>query len=235
MRKKIYEIVHIYDNSTASVLYKYAMIFFIILSIFPLTLKSKPHIIIGAEILCVAVFIIDYILRLITADYKLNLNGVQAFLRFPVRLISIVDLLSIFALTCSAFGLFSEFQFTKILAVFRIIRIFRYSKSARTILEIFQQTKKQLFAVVSLAVGYIVVSSIIIYNVEPQSFDTFFEAMYWATVSLTTVGYGDLYPVTDLGRFVAMLSSFFGIAIVALPAGIVTAEYIKTLNRNCDK
>ena len=90
-------------------------------------------------------------------------------------------------------------------------------------------------AVVSLAVGYIVVSSIIIYNVEPASFDNFFEAVYWATVSLTTVGYGDVYPVTDLGRLVAMASSFFGIAIVALPAGIVTAEYIKTLNGNCDK
>lgn len=235
MRKKIYEIVHIYDNSTASILYKYVMIFFIILSIFPLTLKVKPHIITGAEILCVTVFVIDYILRWITADYKLNIRGLSAFLRFPVRLISIIDLLSIFALMCSAFGLFSEFQFTKILAVFRIIRIFRYSKSARTILEIFQQSKKQLMAVVSLAVGYIVVSSIIIYNVEPASFDSFFEAVYWATVSLTTVGYGDVYPVTDLGRLVAMASSFFGIAIVALPAGIVTAEYIKTLNGNCDK
>ncbi len=233
MRKKIYEIVHIYDNNSTSVLYKYVMIFFIILSIFPLTLKVKPHSVIVAEILCVTVFIIDYILRWITADYKLNTDGAQAFLRFPLRLISVIDLLSIFALMCSAFGLFSEFHFTKILAVFRIVRIFRYSKSARTILEIFRQSKRQLMAVVSLALGYIVVSSIIIYNVEPQSFDTFFEAMYWATVSLTTVGYGDLYPVTDLGRFVAMLSSFFGIAIVALPAGIVTAEYIKSLNGNC--
>jgi voltage-gated potassium channel len=182
----------------------------------------------------VVVFIIDYILRWVTADYKLGIQGIRAFLRIPFRIISIVDLLSIFALTCSAFDIFSGFQFTKILAVCRIIRIFRYSKSARTIIEIFQKSKKQLLAVVSLALGYIVVSSIIIYNVEPQSFNSFFEAVYWATVSLTTVGYGDLYPVTDLGRIVAMASSFCGIAIVALPAGIVTAEYIKTLNVNCD-
>lgn len=234
MRKKIYEIVHIYDNSILSVIYKYVMIFFIILSILPLTLKNKPTIITYIEILCVVVFIIDYILRWVTADYKLGIQGIRAFLRIPFRIISIVDLLSIFALTCSAFDIFSGFQFTKILAVCRIIRIFRYSKSARTIIEIFQKSKKQLLAVVSLALGYIVVSSIIIYNVEPQSFNSFFEAVYWATVSLTTVGYGDLYPVTDLGRIVAMASSFCGIAIVALPAGIVTAEYIKTLNVNCD-
>ena len=128
MRKKIYEIVHIYDNSILSVIYKYVMIFFIILSILPLTLKNKPTIITYIEILCVVVFIIDYILRWVTADYKLGIQGIRAFLRIPFRIISIVDLLSIFALTCSAFDIFSGFQFTKILAVCRIIRIFRYSK-----------------------------------------------------------------------------------------------------------
>jgi voltage-gated potassium channel len=208
--------------------------FIIVVSIVPLCLKEPSAGWIEIERVCVTVFIIDYILRWITADYKLGIQGIRAFLRIPFRIISIVDLLSIFALTCSALDIFSGFQFTKILAVCRIIRIFRYSKSARTIIEIFQKSKKQLLAVVSLALGYIVVSSIIIYNVEPQSFNNFFEAVYWATVSLTTVGYGDLYPVTDLGRIVAMASSFCGIAIVALPAGIVTAEYIKTLNVNCD-
>lgn len=84
-------------------------------------------------------------------------------------------------------------------------------------------------AVGSLAVGYIVVSALIVFNVEPDSFETFFDAIYWATVSLTTVGYGDICPVTVLGRTVAMVSSFFGIAIVALPAGIVTAEYLKSI------
>ena len=88
-------------------------------------------------------------------------------------------------------------------------------------------------AVGGLAVGYILISAIVIFNVEPASFSSFFDAIYWATVSLTTVGYGDIYPVTVLGRAVAMLSSFFGIAVVALPAGIITAEYLNSLK--CDK
>ena len=75
------------------------------------------------------------------------------------------------------------------------------------------------------------VSALIIFNVEPQTFETFFDAIYWATVSLTTVGYGDIYPVTVIGRTIAMLSSFFGIAIVALPAGVVTAEYMKSIGK----
>ena len=68
------------------------------------------------------------------------------------------------------------------------------------------------------------------FNVEGDSFETFFEAIYWATVSLTTVGYGDIYPVTTAGRIITMISSIFGIAIVALPAGIITAGYMDELS-----
>lgn len=80
-----------------------------------------------------------------------------------------------------------------------------------------------------LAVGYIFVCALIIFNVEPNSFNTFFDAVYWATISLTTVGYGDIYPITTLGRIITMISSFMGIAIVALPAGIITAGYMKEI------
>ena len=66
---------------------------------------------------------------------------------------------------------------------------------------------------------------------EPDSFNSFFDAVYWATVSLTTVGYGDIDPTTVIGRTVAMISSVFGIAIVALPAGIITAGYMKAINK----
>lgn len=73
-------------------------------------------------------------------------------------------------------------------------------------------------------------SALVIFNVEPESFDTFFDAVYWATVSLTTVGYGDIYPVTKIGRVVTMFSSLFGIAIIALPASLLTAGFMQELN-----
>ena len=68
------------------------------------------------------------------------------------------------------------------------------------------------------------------FNVEPDSFGNYFDAVYWATVSLTTVGYGDIYPVTVFGRIVTMISSVFGIAIIALPSGIITAGVMEELN-----
>ena len=78
------------------------------------------------------------------------------------------------------------------------------------------------------------ISALVILNLEPDSFDNFFEAIYWATVSLTTMGYGDIYPVTTVGRIFTMLSAAFGIAIVALPAGIITAGYMSELAKETD-
>ena len=80
-----------------------------------------------------------------------------------------------------------------------------------------------------LAIAYIFVSALVIFNAEPDSFRDFFEALYWATVLLTTVGFGDITPVTVIGRGVAMCSSIFGIAIVALPSAIITAGYMRQI------
>lgn len=76
------------------------------------------------------------------------------------------------------------------------------------------------------------ISALIVFNVEPDSFNTFFDAIYWATVSLTTVGYGDIYPVSVAGRVVTMISSVFGIAIIALPSGIITAGYMDEIRKD---
>ena len=104
-----------------------------------------------------------------------------------------------------------------------------FSKNIQLIIQVGKNSKNALIAVIYLAVGYILVCALIIFNVEPDSFNTFFDAVYWATISLTTVGYGDIYPITTLGRIITMISSFMGIAIVALPAGIITAGYMKEI------
>ena len=108
----------------------------------------------------------------------------------------------------------------------------RYSKSFDIIASVFKKQKKVLSAVATMAVAYILISALVIYNVEPESFETFFYAIYWATISLTTVGYGDIYPVTTIGRIVTMISSAFGIAIIALPSGVITAGYLDAISKD---
>ncbi len=88
-----------------------------------------------------------------------------------------------------------------------------------------------MFTIGSLALAYVLISALVILNVEPDTFSSYFDAVYWATVSLTTVGYGDIYPITTIGRIITMVSSVFGIAIVALPAGIITAGMMEEINK----
>ena len=116
------------------------------------------------------------------------------------------------------------------LRAFRAFKIIRYSKSIKIIIDVFKRQRRTLYVVMALAVGYVLVSALLIFNVEPDSFNSFFDAIYWATVSLTTMGYGDIYPVTTIGRIVTMVSSVFGIAIIALPSGIITAGFLEVLN-----
>ena len=121
-------------------------------------------------------------------------------------------------------------RLVRTMRVLRNMKFIRYSKSLIIILNVLRKEKKSLSAVATLAVVYILISALVIFNVEPDSFGNFFDAVYWATVSLTTVGYGDIYPTSNLGRVVTMVSSMFGIAIIALPAGIITGGYLNEIN-----
>ena len=122
----------------------------------------------------------------------------------------------------------------RVIRVFRVFKTIRYSKSIQMIKGVFIRQRKPLLTVGVLAIAYVLISALVVFNVEPESFNTFFDAIYWATVSLTTVGYGDIYPVTAIGRVVTMISSVFGIAIIALPSGIVTAGFMEELQNKND-
>ena len=149
----------------------------------------------------------------------------------PFSFFGIVDLLSILpslTMLSSGFKLFRLFRLNKAL---KALKFLRYSHSFELILNVIKREKRALAAVCVLAGGYIALSALIMFQVEPDSFDTFFDAIYWAVVTLTTVGYGDIYPTSEIGRIVSMTSSFMGIAIVALPTGIITAGYMRELSR----
>lgn len=234
IRNKIYNLVEPpNDDNPKADPYDIIMFVSIIISIVPLAFKTQYYIFTVIDKLTFIIFVADYLLRWMTADIKLN-KGITSFLLYPFTPMAIVDLLSILpsvTVLNNGFKLFKILRFAKTIRIFRVFKAFRYSKSITLIMNVFRKQKDSLLAMCWISAGYILISALIIFNVEPQSFDTFFDAIYWATVSLTTVGYGDIYPVTTIGRIVTMASSIFGIAIIAMPAGIITAGILEELNK----
>ena len=232
MRKRIYEIVEASGgNDKLSLLYDWLMIVIIVASLIPLAYKATYLSFKIIDQITVTIFIVDYILRLITADMKLKRKA-ASFVLYPFTPMAIIDLLSIlpsFVMINQGLKLLKIFRLLRAFKVFRTLKFIRYSKNIQTIINVLRKQKKVLMSVAVLAFAYILVSAMIVFNVEPESFSNFFDAIYWATVSLTTVGYGDIYPVSNIGRIVTMISSMFGIAIIALPSGIITAGYLEEI------
>ena len=236
MKKRVYEIIEAAaDNDRASEIYDSFILITVICSLIPLAFKTQGPVFLIIDHITVTIFIVDYILRWWTADYKFNDKSAMSYIKYPFTFMALVDLISILpsiTLMSSAFKVFRVFRMLKVMRIFRVFKAARYSKSMEIIGNVIQNSKEALAAVGTLALLYVLISALIVFNIEPDTFNNFFEAIYWATVSLTTVGYGDIYPITSTGKLVAMLSSVFGIAIVALPSGIITAGYMEELTKD---
>lgn len=234
-RTRLFEIIEIAeDGDTLSNVYDVFMMITIVASIVPMAFKSTNIVFNIIDKVTVIIFIVDYVLRLITSDLKLN-KGKQSFLIYPITPMALIDLVAILPsliVINSGLRLLKVFRLLRTLRVLRVFKVVRYSTPIQMILGIFKRTKESLLFVCGIAVGYVLISALVVFNVEPDTFGNFFDAVYWATVSLTTMGYGDIYPVTVAGKIVTMISSFMGIAIVALPAGIITTGLMEELNEN---
>lgn len=234
MRKRIFEVIEsASENDRLSNVYDIFMMIVIIGSLIPLAFKEESTLFYIIDKMAVVIFILDYLLRLFTADYKVK-KGKWSFFIYPFTPMAIIDLLCILpslSIISGSIRILKVFRLFRTLRVFRVFKFIRYSKSIRIVMGVFKHQKKPLATVLILAFVYILLSAMIVFNVEPDSFNNYFDAIYWATVSLTTMGYGDISPVTTIGRAVTIVSSLFGIAIIALPSGIITAGFMEELNR----
>lgn len=220
MHKRIYNVImhKAYDSF---------MIFAIILSLVPLCFHASYFIFVVIEYATTSVFIADYILRWITSDH---LYDRYAYIRYPFSFFAVIDLISILPTFAPVNAGLRLLRLLRLAKALKALKILRYSKSIERIIRVIHRERRPLLAVCALAIGYVVISAMIMFQVEPDSFGTFFDALYWAMVTLTTVGYGDVYPHTEIGRLVSMLAACVGIAIVALPTSIITAGYTAELN-----
>lgn len=237
-RERIFQIIEVGDDEDIpSKVYDFFMMAVIIISLVPLFFKSEPSFFLVTDYITAGIFVIDYLLRLMTADFKLEERHYRyrafSFVRYPFTLLAIIDLVSIlptFAAFHPALKALKVFRLLRTFKVFRIFKGFRYSKTFEMIYKVIKEHRQSLLAVCGLAIGYIIIVALVMFNVEPDTFDTYFDAVYWATVSLTTMGYGDIYATSTLGQAITMVSALFGIAIVAMPAGIISAGFMAEIN-----
>ncbi len=228
VRKKLFKIVE--KDTTYYEWYDILILICIWISIIPLTFKEQNNFTYILTILTTIVFVIDYILRWITSDFRLK-KGITSFIKYPFTLSAIFDLVII--LSCFS-EIFNSSYILRIFSIFRILRIaktLRYSSKFEIIKSVVNKNKKILEVVCGFTAGFIFISALIMFQFENQSFKNFFEAIYWSTTVLTTVGYGDICPKTEIGRLISIISSLVGIAFVALPTGIITSGFVEELNK----
>ena len=190
------------------------------------------------EYFSVFVFTIEYIIRLwaCTARPKYS-HPVWGRLRYMFSVEALIDLLAILPFYLPLF-FDLDLRVIRMLRLFRLLRIFklgRYSVAFGMIIKVIEKRREELMITLTLVLVLMILSSSLMYYIEhevqPEAFTSIPATMWWSVATLTTVGYGDVYPVTPLGKVLAALIAILGIGIFALPAGILAAGFESEISR----
>ena len=190
------------------------------------------------EAVTVAFFAVDYVLRLFTANHLYpDLPEGKSILRYMTSFSGIVDLLSFLPYYLPVFFPSGAvvFRLFRIARIFRLFRINAYYDSLNVITEVLYSKKQQLLSSVFIIAVLMLASSLCMYSLEhdaqPQVFKNAFSGIWWSVSTLLTVGYGDIYPITPLGKAVSIVITFLGVLMVAIPTGIISAGFVEQYSR----
>ena len=181
-------------------------------------------------------FGIEYFLRVLTCHYRKNFKGVNGKLRYIISFYSLIDLIAFLP-----FFIFPEYNELFLLRIFRLIRLFKLAnfvnkiEFVRNVIHVLDLKKKEILFSISITIFIIFISSILLYLVEgkyqPEAFGSILRSFWWATITLTTIGYGDVYPITILGKIATILISISGIGIIAIPTGIIAGAFSQSISK----
>jgi len=185
------------------------------------------------EVFSVAIFTVEYILRIWVSDK--TKEDKRERLNFAFSTLGIIDLIAIIPFYLPFIFPF-DLRIVRILRLFRLLRIFklsRYSNSLKTMKYIFKETKSELSMTLFVIFVLMILSSTLMYYIEhdgqPEQFASIGDALWWSVITLTTVGYGDVYPITGLGKLLSGVIALIGIGFVALPTGIISSAFIEKI------
>lgn len=249
VREKIFEIIEPSSQNKVSRYFDLFIMTLIVLTVIEVILESFVSFrasYTGAfdlfETFSVGVFTLEYLLRLLTADLKYkNNNYVVAAFKFMFSFFGLIDFLAILPFYLPLF-LVLDLRFIRLLRLirlFRILKLIRYNSSLILVLQVLKEKRPELGITLFITFILMLLSSTLMYFVEnksqPEAFPNILASFWWAIATLTTVGYGDVYPVTNLGKVIASFVAILGIGIVALPTGILSSAFYEMIQRKNQK
>ena len=236
-RKKIFDIIQVGSRGDIpSLAFDIALITIVILNIFSLILESFEQLSAFApvfnflDIFSICFFLVEFILRIYTADYLYpDVPRIKAVFMFIFSLDGIIQLLTIIPIYY-----LSGFVVFRLLRVARILRLFKINStydSFHVILSVFKEKRNQIQSSILIILILMLASSLCMYSVEhevqPEAFPNALSGLWWAATTIFTVGYGDVYPITVMGKFIGIIIDFFAMAFVAIPTGIISAAFVE--------
>ena len=250
VKQRVFEIISkAEDGDRFSAVFDWSIVALIALSVISIILESFAGIYTRYrsvfqvfEVITVVVFTAEYLLRIWTADL-LHPESKYPRLRYILSLIAIIDLLAILPFYLPFFSADLRFlRMMRLFRLFRLLRVFklgRYFEALQIIVKVIRTSGPQLIMSVAICFFVMLFSAIVMYTVEnpvqPKQFPNVIASLWWAMCTLTTVGYGDVYPVTDIGRFFASVISLVGIGIIAIPTGIIAAGFNHVIDKKAEE
>ncbi len=244
IKETVFQIIEPSKGSMASKIFDLAIIALIIANTVMVIAETfnLPKNVLSAinvfEVISVAVFTVEYLLRVWTADLLYpEANAVKARFKYIFSFMALIDLLAIlpFYLPLIFPIDLRILRIMRVVRLFRIFKINRYTKALRLIALVFKNKAAQLVSSVFVVGLLLIIASVLMYNIEteaqPDAFSNAFETMWWAVSTLTTVGYGDVYPITAAGKVLSTIIAFLGIGLVAVPTGIITAGFTEIVGK----
>jgi len=244
MRKRIFNIIQIGNkDDVVSRMFDIGITIVILLNILVAFLETFDDLsdLFGIfkviEMVTVIIFCIEYVLRIVTADYLYpGESHLKARLHFLRSYDGVIDLLTILP-----FVFLSGFVAFRILRIFRIFHLFRINAqydSFNVITLVLKEKWKQIGSSLVIIIAIMLAASLGMYSVEhnaqPEAFPNAFSGMWWSVSALLTVGYGDIYPITVMGKIMAIIIAFLGVGVVAIPTGIISAGFVEQFRLKSD-
>ncbi|MDX2471973.1 MAG: ion transporter [SAR324 cluster bacterium] len=236
IKKQLRFLVHDH-KSLAGKIFDFSVQALVLISIISFTVETLPGLSPEAkswlhkiEIVTVAIFSLEYLLRLYVEDKKL---------KFIFSFFGLVDFLAILPFYLSIGIDLRSIRAVRMVRLVRLFKLMRYSKALRIYADAFYQIKEELVVFLFMTLFLLYFSAVGIYYFEhpaqPDKFQSIFHSLWWALATLTTVGYGDIYPITVGGKIFTFFMLMIGLGIVAVPAGLISAALVEVNRKANDK